>query len=272
MTPLRFGRQHRQLIGLMHTDAQARGPRHGVVICNPFGQESIRTHRLFRVLADRLQRMGIDVLRFDYFGTGDSDGDDAEGDIDGWIDDIQTAHAELLRRANCSQVTWIGARLGATLALLAARDASPRPQHLIAWDPILNGEAYLAHLADKSVAAVKASFSLPSKAWLAAASDTPPKAMREALGFAVSEHLARQLSQIKSEIFLQSDTALTIISSEAGAATNEIQALCRLSQSQPQFIESSVQFDWTSEEAMNTALVPSDMLDLIARQFHEAFA
>lgn len=272
MTPLRFGRQHRQLIGLMHADARPHGPRHGVVICNPFGQESIRTHRLFRVLADRLHRMGLDVLRFDYFGTGDSEGDDAEGDIDGWTGDIQAAHAELVRRAHCSQVTWIGARLGATLALLAARDASHRPQNLIAWDPILDGEAYLAHLADRSVAAVKASFSLPSKTWLAAVAGASPDTMHEALGFAVGEHLARQLSQIKSEVILRSDTALTIISTEAGAATNEIRALCRPNQSRLQIIESPVRFDWTSEEAMNTALVPSDMLDLIAQQFHEAFA
>jgi hypothetical protein len=56
-------------------------PGAAVLLCNPFGQEAIRCHRAFRLLSARLASSGIPSLRFDYFGTGDSPGNDGEGDL-----------------------------------------------------------------------------------------------------------------------------------------------------------------------------------------------
>jgi hypothetical protein len=52
-----------------------------VLLCNPFGQEALRSQRGFRVLADRFARTGCATLGFDYFGTGDSDGDDDDASL-----------------------------------------------------------------------------------------------------------------------------------------------------------------------------------------------
>src|SRR4051812_43750768 len=65
MTPFYFGAPERRLLGLFHPSATAvRGAR-AVLLCNPFGQEAVRSHRVYRVLAERLARGGIAVLRFD---------------------------------------------------------------------------------------------------------------------------------------------------------------------------------------------------------------
>ena len=70
-------RWERRLFGLF--PPPEREGRIAVLICAPFGQEVVRSHRLFRVLSDRLARTGIAVLRFVPYGTGDSPGEDIDG-------------------------------------------------------------------------------------------------------------------------------------------------------------------------------------------------
>ena len=66
----------------------------GAVLCAPWGQEYMRTHRALRQLATQLDRAGIHVFRFDYFGTGDSSGDSDAGTPLRWIEDIRSAADE----------------------------------------------------------------------------------------------------------------------------------------------------------------------------------
>ncbi|MFY8043690.1 MAG: alpha/beta hydrolase, partial [Rhodoferax sp.] len=125
MTPLFFGPNSHQLYGVMHMPQGHSAAQTAVLLCCPFGQEAIRTHRLYRVLADRLSRLGIPTLRFDYFGTGDSSGDDMDVDLGSWARDIRLADQELRRQSGMQSIAWMGARLGATAALQAAHDSPP---------------------------------------------------------------------------------------------------------------------------------------------------
>jgi uncharacterized protein len=100
--PLRFGSPQRELFGMLHRPERGTTGT-GVLVCNPFGQEAVRSHRLFRVMAERLARSGRSVMRFDYFGTGDSAGDEDDADLDAWQHDILRAHAELVERWHCGR-------------------------------------------------------------------------------------------------------------------------------------------------------------------------
>jgi alpha/beta superfamily hydrolase len=140
--PTRFGPDGRRLYGV-HQPAVGRG-RGGLaaVICNPWGSEALRAHRSLRVLADTLSRAGWHVLRFDYFGTGDADGALSEGTVTGFRDDARQAAAELRALSGASQVVYVGLRLGASVAALAAQgDAAAAG--LVLWDPVSSGRAWL---------------------------------------------------------------------------------------------------------------------------------
>jgi pimeloyl-ACP methyl ester carboxylesterase len=141
MQPIHFGVEGRRLFGVFHARAAGTPPRSAVLLCNAFGREGVQLHRMFRVVADRLSRTGCDVLRFDYYGTGDSDGDDGDANLDGWTQDILTAHAELAKCVAAAQVTWIGARVGATLLQRAAERVMPA--RLVMLDPVFDGRDYL---------------------------------------------------------------------------------------------------------------------------------
>lgn len=144
MTPMFFGESGRALFGIHHAGARpARS--HGIVLCNPFGDEAVKSHRALRVLAARLAAARFHVLRFDYFGTGDSSGDAEEGTVARWLVDVAAALDELKDLAGVTRLSVVGLRFGGTLALLGAerrRDVD----HVVAWDPIVDGTSYVSEL------------------------------------------------------------------------------------------------------------------------------
>ena len=89
--PFYFGAPERRLFGIFHPTAAASSALPGVLLCPAFGQEAVRAHRMMKVLAERLVRAGHPVLRFDFYGTGDSMGEDIDADLDGWAGDIHVA-------------------------------------------------------------------------------------------------------------------------------------------------------------------------------------
>ncbi|MEP7209271.1 MAG: hypothetical protein ABI740_00410 [Alphaproteobacteria bacterium] len=99
-----------------------------------------------RQLAILLAEAGIHSLRFDYYATGDSAGEDAEGDIAGWRQDILTATEELTSLAGVTRITAVGLRLGATLAAQASVDLGKTIESLVLWDPITEGSGYIEEL------------------------------------------------------------------------------------------------------------------------------
>jgi dienelactone hydrolase len=139
-TPIWFGSPERPLFGMLHVPEGNRA-RAGVVLCPPLGREDLYTHSTYRELAERLERHGIAVLRFDYDGTGDSAG--AQHDptrLAAWSMSTQSA-VELVRAAGPPVVAAVGMRMGATLA---AREAMRAPlDALVLWDPCRSGRAFL---------------------------------------------------------------------------------------------------------------------------------
>lgn len=191
MTPMLFGPPSRQLFGLFH--APEKPGTTAVLICPPFGQEEIRAHRLMRVLADRLARSGVGVLRFDYYGTGDSGGSDEDASLDGWAADLNEAHRELMRRIGDLPATWFAARLGASIALRAAPMSFPRVRRLLLWDAVFDGRAYLAELGVAQVEELEMAHSIPDPAWRRAIDKDPLALSGECLGFAIPPLLREQV-------------------------------------------------------------------------------
>ena len=141
MNPFFFGPSDNPLYGVLHPADGASFRDECVVLCNPFGQEYERAHRAFKIIATNLARLGYEVLRFDYNGTGDSGGDGATISLRQWRNNILTAVAEVKECSGSEAVSLVGLRLGATLAL----DASADVEHLVrcvCWDPILDAASY----------------------------------------------------------------------------------------------------------------------------------
>jgi uncharacterized protein len=144
MTPFHFGNRQRRLFGNYEPAQEKFGKVRAVLLCHPMGNEQVYAYRTMRLLAARLAQAGFHVLRFDYFGTGDSYGDTGEGDLASWCDDIETAIEELKEITGAIKVDVVGLRLGANLS---ARVAFHRPEEinkLILWEPLAADELAVA--------------------------------------------------------------------------------------------------------------------------------
>lgn len=142
--PFYFGRSPRRLFGV-YAPPSARPTNRGVVLCYPWGQEYLRAHRSFRVLADSMAGKGFHVLRFDYFGTGDSAGEGRDVEFAGLQADTAVAVAELKGISGIRRVGLLGLRLGAPVAAaVASRD--PQVRKVALWDPVVDGTEYLNEL------------------------------------------------------------------------------------------------------------------------------
>ena len=145
IVPFYFGRPDKRLFACYHEPSLERRRKCGIVICQPIGHEYINCHRALRQLAARLCYVGFPILRFDYYGCGDSSGSAEEGRIPQWLEDVSAAISELRRRANVVQVCLMGLRVGGALAMMAAAERTDL-ESLVLWDPVISGRSYLHDL------------------------------------------------------------------------------------------------------------------------------
>jgi pimeloyl-ACP methyl ester carboxylesterase len=122
--------------GWLHQGASSRG----VVICGAHGFEDLCSRSSLRLLAEEISSRDIPVLRFDWRGTADSEGDgEAPHRVATWLGNIGEAARKLVEMTGVTEVALVGLRLGALLALEAARDILPARLVLVA--PPASGKA-----------------------------------------------------------------------------------------------------------------------------------
>lgn len=260
--PIHFGPTERRLFGMLHA-AEAGAPvRPGVVVCKPFGQEAIRTHRLLRVVAQRLARRGHHVLRFDPYGSGDSAGEDKDVDLEGWADDIRCADRELRARSGCEATVWFGLRLGGAAALRAARDSQAPPARVVVHEAVVHGRRYLRQLRRRHRTALAAAWSVRTPA------AAGQRLHGELIGFELSSRLAEQVAalSIRSWAWPESAGEVTVIGDAAELdCASLLRKATRLAPGRVKHVKLRESVDWTTDTAESAALVPALMLAAILR-------
>jgi exosortase A-associated hydrolase 2 len=136
-----FDSAGKRLLGMLHIasgDSKA-----GYVFCNAFGEERKCSCRVLVLLAREMARRGFAVLRFDYAGCGDSEGELRDAAITSFETDIRSAIDFLKSRWPRMRTGLLGLRLGASLA---ARLAGERDDigSLVLLQPVLEGKTAFA--------------------------------------------------------------------------------------------------------------------------------
>lgn len=105
-----------------------------VIFCHGFRGEKTGPNRTFVRAARLLAASGISSLRFDQYGSGDSDGDFLESRFNGWIDTIRAlAHQQLDLG---QRIALFGQSMGASAVICAA--AGLPVDAVVAWVPDAN--------------------------------------------------------------------------------------------------------------------------------------
>ena len=119
---------------------QGVAPIGDVLVVPPFSEEMNRCRAMVAMQARALAEQGAGTLIIDPFGTGDSAGEFVDASWATWRADLLLG-IEWLNAHGQGCRALLGVRLGAIMAseLLVQQ---PRIQHLMLWQPVLNGKTF----------------------------------------------------------------------------------------------------------------------------------
>jgi dipeptidyl aminopeptidase/acylaminoacyl peptidase len=141
-------RKGKWLRGMVHRPEGGAGGRRapGVIFFHGFTANRMESHWIFVKTARALANAGIASLRFDFYGSGESEGDFREVTLEGEISDGRVA-VEFLRRQkgiDAHRIGAVGLSLGGSVAASLADRA--RVRALVLWAAL----AYPKHLRNLS--------------------------------------------------------------------------------------------------------------------------
>ena len=133
--PVTFVNKGAKLLGVVHRPEVPPGAGlPAVVICHGFTGQKVEPHRIFVKLAEELAAKGYLALRFDFRGSGDSEGDFHKITFEDEVSDAQKAIDYLLAAepVDPERIGIVGLSLGgAVAACTTGRD--PRVKATVLW-------------------------------------------------------------------------------------------------------------------------------------------
>lgn len=231
-----------------------------MLLCNPFGEEASRAHRIYRVLATQLERAGYAALRFDYSGTGDSSGDSESATLDAWVEDVGAAVDRLQAISGATRIVAVGLRFGATLAMLASARGA-RLRHLVLWDPVIDGAQYLRELTAQHRAYMHEEVGAHWEDKQRISANGIPT---EVLGAPLGNKLGDQIAALDLAAIAPASELMTVLATRGDLAPLR----ARLPQA-TKWIEMAESAAWNSDAALNAMTVPMDIVQAIVARIEE---
>jgi hypothetical protein len=136
--PTSFRNEGQVIAGTLHLP-EGVGRRPAVLLCHGFTGSRIEAHFLFVKASRALERAGIASLRFDFRGSGESEGAFREMTQSGEVSDAHAALSVLARQrqVDASRLGILGLSMGGLVAAsLAGRDE--RIQSVALWSAVAN--------------------------------------------------------------------------------------------------------------------------------------
>ena len=122
--------KHAHLAAVLH---RAPGKRL-VILCHGFTGDKVEHSRLFVQTARALQKAGLNALRFDFMGSGDSSGEFQQTTPGTQIQDALDVLAWAQRRY--TRIAFLGLSFGGATTICATHAAKRRPDALLTWSSV----------------------------------------------------------------------------------------------------------------------------------------
>jgi alpha/beta superfamily hydrolase len=123
----------KNLAAMVHTPADAAAPV--IICCHGFTGDKVGANQLMRDLAEILENAGFHAVRFDFAGSGESEGTfAADTTVTGWQEDLRSVAAWVGRQFPGRPVYLLGHSLGGLVVLTAGVQAAG----LIAVAPVVH--------------------------------------------------------------------------------------------------------------------------------------
>jgi hypothetical protein len=144
--PVVFSSEGQQVVAMWHGAEGVTGPAPAVVMCHGFTGHKSEAHRLFVEAARDFAARGLGVLRFDFRGSGDSEGAFVDMTVSSEVRDARAAlaHVRTLPEVDTKRIVLFGLSMGGMVTAIASGD-EPELAALVLWNPT----ADLAQIAER---------------------------------------------------------------------------------------------------------------------------
>ncbi len=135
--PIVFYNQDQQINGILHSPMDYDAPCPAVAFFHGFTGTKVEPHRIFVKTARELAAIGFYVLRFDFRGSGDSEGDFSEMTIGGEVSDAIKSIDVLtaMPGVDTDRIGILGLSMGGCVAaFVSGQDA--RVKSTVMWAPL----------------------------------------------------------------------------------------------------------------------------------------
>lgn len=141
-TSVILSNEGQKIFGILHQPLQAKKPP-VVLFCHGMGGQKTGRFRVYVDLAERLIQSNIAVFRFDFRGSGDSEGQLSRMSIKGMLGDTGKVLEYLVKRPDldANRLAIFGRSLGASLALLASAEFGDIKSAAL-WAPLYDGDQW----------------------------------------------------------------------------------------------------------------------------------
>ncbi|HHV78073.1 MAG TPA: alpha/beta fold hydrolase [Firmicutes bacterium] len=160
---VQFESRGKRVHGVIHLPEGA-GPYPCVIICHGFTGDHIGANRMFVRFSREACSQGLAVLRFDFVGSGDSEGDfDRDTHLTGWIQDLGAALNFVCRQPeiDATRIGLLGLSFGGS-TVICAPETGLKGRAVVIWsgvvhlrdsfrDTILGGDKWDLLLQGKSI-------------------------------------------------------------------------------------------------------------------------
>jgi uncharacterized protein len=128
-TPVAFRSQGRQLVGIWHHGQSKKV----VIFCHGFTGSKVESKRIFVEAGRVFAEEGVDAFRFDFFGSGDSEGDFADSSISTNLANLRDAIA-WIEQKGYEDIALLGLSMGGAAVILAANEQPIKA--IVAWSAV----------------------------------------------------------------------------------------------------------------------------------------
>lgn len=124
-----------KLFGVIHFSEKEKSP--GVILFHGFTGNKCESHFLFTKFARRLCKEGISVLRFDFYGSGDSEGNFYEMTLESEMEDGVKAveFMKSIERIDKEKIGVVGLSMGAVIGTFVSFKF-PEIKAVALWSPL----------------------------------------------------------------------------------------------------------------------------------------
>ncbi|KHO62926.1 alpha/beta hydrolase [Thermoanaerobacter sp. YS13] len=128
------------LRGMMHLPDGIQGKVPMVAIFHGFTGNKMEPHFIFVKLSRQLEKVGIGSIRFDFYGSGESDGDFSEMTFSGELEDARQIIKFIKNEpmADVENIGILGLSMGGAVAGVIASELKEEIKVLVLWAPAFN--------------------------------------------------------------------------------------------------------------------------------------